>query len=294
VSPAGAERVGAMTRPRPIVDGHIHLWDPTVLAYPWLEADATLRRPFLPVDLQQSGVPAQWVMVQAEALPEQSLAEVRWVSGLAVSEPALRGMVVRAPVETGRAVSDHLEQIAAYPLTVGVRRLIQDEPSGFARKASFIEGVRTVGEFGLPFDICVRAAEREDAAPLVDACPGVNFVLDHLGKPDIAGGEWEPWRDQLADLARRPNVVCKLSGSTSEAGPGWHYDTVRPYLEHALDSFGAMRCMFGSDWPVATLTTAYRRWFDLVTDVVAGCSESEIDAVFAGTAQRVYGLSVHS
>ena len=294
MSPAWADRAAAMSHPRRIVDAHIHLWDPTVLAYPWLKADATLRRPFLPVDLQRSGGPAEWVMVQAEALPEQSLGEVEWVSGLAVSEPALRGMVVRAPVEIGRAVSDHLEQITAYPLTVGVRRLIQDEPSGFARTASFIDGVRAVGEFGLPFDLCVRALERVDAAPLVDACPGVNFVLDHMGKPDIASGEWEPWRDQLADLARRPNVVCKLSGSTSEAGPGWHDDTVRPYLEHALDSFGAMRCMFGSDWPVATPTTAYQRWFDLVLDVVAGCSDSEIEAVFAGTAERVYGLSVHS
>ena len=287
-----------MTRPRRMVDAHIHLWDPTVLAYPWLEADPLLRRPFLPVDLQldlqQGGGPQDWVMVQAEAHPEQSLGEVEWISDLAVSEPALRGMVVRAPVEIGRAVGDHLEQLATYPITVGVRRLIQHEPSGFARTASFIDGVRAVGDFGWPFDICVRALERQDVAPLVDACPDVSFVLDHMGKPDIANGEWEPWRGQLADLARRPNVVCKLSGSTSEAGPAWHEDTVRPYLEHALATFGPMRCMFGSDWPVATLTTAYPRWLDLVTDVVAGCSDSEIEAVFAGTAERIYELSPHS
>ncbi len=198
------------------------------------------------------------------------------------------------PSRSGAAVCDHLEQLAAYPITVGVRRLIQHEPSGFARTASFIDGVRAVGEFGWPFDICVRALERDDVVPLVDACPDVSFVLDHMGKPDIASGEWEPWRDQLADLARRPNVVCKLSGSTSEAGPGWHEDTVRPYLEHALATFGPTRCMFGSDWPVATLTTAYPRWFNLVTDVVAGCSDSEIEAVFAGTAERIYELSPHS
>jgi L-fuconolactonase len=283
-----------MTHSHRIIDAHIHVWDPTVLSYPWLDADVELRRPFLPTDLERVAGAGEWVMVQAEARHDQSLAELEWIAGLAASEPALRGMVVRAPVELGRAVSAELEQLATNRLTVGVRRLIQDEPPGLAQGGSFIAGVRTVGEFGLPFDICVRAAEREDVAPLVDACPDVTFVLDHMGKPDIARGEWEPWRAQLADLARRPNVVCKLSGLTSEAGPGWHEGSVRPYLEHALDLFGPQRCMFGSDWPVATLTTAYARWLDLVTDVVAECSDSDIEAVFAGTAERVYALPEHS
>jgi L-fuconolactonase len=283
-----------ITASRRVIDAHIHLWDPTVLQYPWLDSDPDLRRPFLPVDLHRSGGAGGWVMVQAEAGHDpgrHDLAELEWIAGLAASDPSVRGMVVRAPLELGRAASDQLDRAAANPLTVGIRRLIQDEPAGFARHPSFIDGVRAVGEVGLPFDVCVRAAERGEIAPLVDACPDVSFVLDHLGKPDIAGGEWEPWREQVAELARRPNVVCKLSGLTTEAGAGWHEDAVRPYLEHALESFGAMRCMFGSDWPVATLTTAYARWFDLVNEVVAGCSEPEIDAIFAGTAERVYALT---
>jgi L-fuconolactonase len=282
-----------MHDPGRVIDAHIHLWDPTALAYPWLDSEPDLRRPFLPADLQGSGGAGDWVMVQAEARhePGADLAELEWVAGLAASEPSLRGMVVWAPVEIGRAVSDLLEQIAANPLAVGIRRLIQDQPAGFAQRPSFVAGVRAVGEIGLPFDICVRAAERGDVAALVDACPDVSFVLDHLGKPDIAGGEWQPWREQVVELARRPNVVCKLSGLTSEAGPAWRADDVRPYLELALEAFGASRCMFGSDWPVATLTTPYTRWRDLVFAVVAGCSDAEIDDVFAGTAQRVYALS---
>lgn len=276
-----------------VIDAHIHLWNPAVLSYPWLDSEPDLLRPFLPPELRDAGGAGGWVVVQAEAggHPGADLAELEWIAGLAASDPSVRGIVARAPVEMGRAVADMLEQIAGNPLTVGIRRLIQDEPVGFALRSSFIDGVRAVGEVGLPFDICVRAAERGDVAALVDACPDVSFVLDHLGKPDIAGGEWQPWRDQLVELARRPNLVCKLSGSTSEAGPGWSDDAVRPYLEHALETFGANRCMFGSDWPVATLTTPYTRWLDLVTAVLAGCSESDVDAVFAGTAQRVYALT---
>jgi L-fuconolactonase len=276
--------------PTRVIDSHIHLWDPSVLRYPWLDGDDELGRPFLPADLRASGGPAEWVMVQAAAESDDEFAELAWIASLASSDPALVGMVVHAPVETGRAVVDLVERLAAAPPTVGVRRLIQDEPRGFALTASFIDGVRAVGDVGLPFDICVRAAERPDVAPLVDACPEVSFVLDHLGKPAIADGEWEPWHRQLAELARRPNVTCKLSGSTAEAGRGWREDAVRPYLLHALESFGPQRCMFGSDWPVATVTTDYQRWFDLVSDVVSGCSQAEIDAVLAGTAARVYAL----
>jgi L-fuconolactonase len=276
--------------PARVIDAHIHLWDPTVLRYPWLESIDELRVPFLPADLHGSGGPPEWVMVQADAQPDDEFAELEWIASLASSDPALVGMVVRAPVEIGRSVIDLVSQLAATPPTVGIRRLIQDEGAGFALTSRFIDGVRAVGEVGLPFDVCVRALERPDVAPLIDACPDVSFVLDHLGKPAIADGEWEPWRTQVSALAQRPNVTCKLSGSTSEAGRGWREDAVRPYLQHALESFGPDRCMFGSDWPVATLTTDYQRWFDLVSDVVSGCSQLEIDAVFAGTAAQVYGL----
>jgi L-fuconolactonase len=276
--------------PARVIDSHIHLWDPTVLRYPWLDSVEELARPFLPVDLHRSAGPPEWVMVQADAQVDDELAEVEWIASLASSEPALVGMVARAPVEMGRAVLDVVARLAATPPTVGIRRLIQDEGAGFSLTPRFVDGVRAVGEVGLPFDICVRAAERADVAPLVDACPDVSFVLDHLGKPAIADGEWEPWRSQLTSLAKRPNLTCKLSGSTTEAGQGWREDDVRPYLTHALESFGPQRCMFGSDWPVATVTTDYQRWFDLVSDAVSGCSQSEIDAVFAGTAAQVYRL----
>jgi L-fuconolactonase len=277
--------------PARVIDSHIHLWDPTVLRYPWLDSVEELARPFLPVDLHRSGGPPEWLMVQADAQVDDELAELEWIASLASSEPALVGMVVRAPVEIGLAVRDLVARLAAMPVTVGIRRLIQDEGAGFSLTSRFIDGVRAVGEVGLPFDICVRAAERADVAPLVDACPDVSFVLDHLGKPAIADGEWEPWRTQLAELAQRPNLTCKLSGSTTEAGRGWREAAVRPYLMHALETFGPQRCMFGSDWPVASVTTDYRRWFDLVSDAVSGCSPSEIEAVFAGTAAQVYGLT---
>ena len=103
-------------------------------------------------------------------------------------------------------------------------------------------------------------------------------MLDHCGKPRAL----DPWRAQLSELARHENVVCKLSGLTTEVAD------VSPYLEHALAVFGPDRCLFGSDWPVAGLTTTYEQWLETVSGLLG---EGERMRVLATTAERVYRLS---
>ena len=121
--------------------------------------------------------------------------------------------------------------------------------------------------------------------------PDVTFVLDHVGKPDIRAGLAEPWRSDIASLAKRPNVFCKLSGLTTEADhESWTEEQIRPYLLHAIDAFGPSRCMYGSDWPVVTLATTYGRWLELVLDVVSDLSTAERGSVLSTTAAAVYGL----
>jgi L-fuconolactonase len=127
---------------------------------------------------------------------------------------------------------------------------------------------------------------------LARRCPDVTIVLDHLGKPDIARNLLDPWRADLSALATRPNVVCKLSGLTTEADhDAWTPEDLRPYLEHALACFGPERCLVGSDWPVATLATSYEGWFDVLLDFLADLPQPEREAILAGNASRVYGLS---
>jgi L-fuconolactonase len=145
-------------------------------------------------------------------------------------------------------------------------------------------------EWELTFDICVTHAQLPAVNQLVQSCPRTMFVLDHLGKPPVASGRLDPWRENLARVAGHENVSCKLSGLTTEAAPGWRPADVRPYIEHALEVFGAHRCMIGSDWPVATLRTSYERWFDVVLEVIAELPEDDQAAVLGGAARSTYGL----
>jgi L-fuconolactonase len=146
-------------------------------------------------------------------------------------------------------------------------------------------------KFGLSFDICIKHIAMAYALELTKRCPEVSFVLDHIGKPDIKNGSREPWRGQIAELARRPNIVCKVSGVITEADhESWTADQVKPYVAHVIEEFGFDRVMFGSDWSVSELTHRYPTWVEIVDEIVAGASESEARQLYRDTAIRTYRL----
>jgi L-fuconolactonase len=280
-TPAGSSELA-------LIDTHLHLWDPSALRYPWLAGEPALDRPFLPADLDPGAHTIEG-FIFVEAGSANGAAELAWVSRLARGWSPLLGVVAQAPLELGADSAPLLAQAASNPLTVGVRRNVQDEPAGFMLTESFVAGVRLLGTHGLPFDACVREHQLRELALLVDRCPEVMFVLDHLGKPGIAQRRQQPWFDDLSALARRPNIVAKLSGLTTEADrQRWGPADIAPYLTHALEEFGAGRAMFGSDWPVSTLATTYQRWLDLVLRVIDGLAGDERAAILSGTARRVY------
>jgi L-fuconolactonase len=277
------------TSARHVVDSHIHFWDQGQLHYPWLDDAPALPDQIGPEDVDSGAyVVDAMVFVQAECLAEESLAEVRWVRALAERQPVIAGIVARAQLEDGPGAVDAL---AGEELVVGVRRLIQDEPAGFATSSSYVDGVRRAGQLGLAVDLCVRWHQLPDVVRLSRLAPNVTFVLDHVGKPPIADGGWEPWASDLVALADNPNVHCKLSGLSTEAGPG-STASLTAYLKHALDAFGPARCLVGSDWPVASAATTYAGWLDTVVGAIASCSAADQDRILRHNAMGVYGLAV--
>lgn len=278
---------------RDIVDAHLHLWDPAARHHDWLAAHPALNRRFGPQDLGGARHRLRGaVFVQADCRDEEALDEVRWVEGLAEADPVLCGIVAYAPVHRGRAAAPHLERLAGRPLVVGVRRLLQGRPVEAITARSFVAGVRMLADWGLTFDLCATHDQLGAVTQLVQACPRTTFVLDHLGKPPVAGGRDGAWRDDLARLAACGNVVCKLSGLSTEAPAGTATSELRPYLEYGLEVFGPERCMIGSDWPVLTLRTTIERWWDLTRDVIAELAPDDRAAVMAMTAAATYGLAL--
>ncbi|HEX3799714.1 MAG TPA: amidohydrolase family protein [Verrucomicrobiae bacterium] len=283
------------TNAPPIVDTHVHLWDPTRLRYSWLDGVASLNRPFLPADFAAASANAnviKIIFVEASCEPNQGLAEVDWVSGLAKTESRLRGIVAHASLENGLAVESELAALATRPLVKGVRRLLQGETDpNFLRQPKFVAGVKLLAKFGFTFDLCIRQHQLRAATQLVRTTPEVNFVLDHFGKPDVRGKQTEPWATELKELAALPNVICKLSGLTTEADlEHWQSDDLKFYFARTLEFFGYERVLFGSDWPVSTLATTYQRWVETVREMVSSASLADQAKLFHANAERIYRI----
>jgi L-fuconolactonase len=272
-----------------LLDAHVHFWDPSARHHDWLAAHPRLQRRYGPEDLDAGRHEITGALfVQADCRDEEALDEVRWVTELAGDHPFVRGIVAYAPLHKGSSAGRHLRALAAEPLVVGVRRLLQARPGDEITDPGLIAGIRLLPDWDLTFDLCVTHDQLPAVAELVRACPETTFVLDHLGKPPVAGAQLDPWRDDLSRIASFPHVACKLSGLATEAAPGWTTGDVRPYIEHALEIFGPRRCMIGSDWPVATLQTTVERWIDVVLEVIADLPPEDQAAVLGDAAVATY------
>lgn len=279
---------------RAIVDSHIHFWDTGNLHYEWLASVPKINKNFLPEDLANASEDADLqkiVFVQADPSAEQGLAEAAWVSELAGAEPRIEGIVAFAPLEHGEKAREYLKALNAYPLVKGVRRLIQSEPLGFSTQPDFIRGVQLLPDYGFSFDICIYHPQLQDAISLVEQCPDVSFVLDHIGKPDINNKIIEPWATHIKTLAGFPNVQCKLSGMVTEAHHDhWTKEDLKPYADHVIASFGTDRLMYGGDWPVSELASDWTEWLETAQWLLADLSEEERQKVFCDNAIEFYRL----
>ena len=280
----------------PIIDSHVHLYDIEKLNYSWMsgvpQLAHTTRMPEF--DQARGSIDVeQLVFVEVDVDPGFHLDEARFVAALAEKDKKIGAIVAHAPIHKGKSVEADLVDLKTIPGVKGVRRLIQQEPDPTAiLNPAFIDGVKLLKKYDLSFDICIKHYQLAYAIELIKRCPDVSFIFDHIGKPDIRNAIVEPWKSQMRELARLPNVVCKISGVVTEADhKSWTREQLRPYIEHTIDVFGFNRVMFGSDWTVATLALDYPTWVDILDEILTKASLDEKRKFWRETAISAYKLA---
>lgn len=274
-----------------LIDAHHHLWKYNDRDYTWMSgAMGALRRDFLIPDLEsvmrQSGVEGT-VAVQAR----QTLEETEWLLDLAARHPFIRGVVGWAPLCAPDA-EGHLDRFAHNPALKAVRHVLHDEPDDFFMlRDDFNRGVSLLQGRGLVYDILIFERHLPQTLEFVDRHPKQMFVVDHIAKPRIKEGVLSPWKENIAELARRENVCCKVSGMATEADwNSWSAASLRPWFDVVLAAFGPQRLMFGSDWPVLTVAGTYHQWVDAFGSLIAELSADEQDQIGRRTATTAYRL----
>jgi L-fuconolactonase len=271
------------------LDSHQHFWKYSDAEYGWIE-DPKLRRDFLPDDLHKQLRAAKIdgsISVQAR----QTTGETEWLLSLAARYSFLKGVVGWVPL-TSPTVEADIEKFASDKKLKAVRHVVQDEPDDqYILREDFNAGVALLDKHGLAYDILIFDRHLPYAIEFVDRHPKQRFILDHIAKPRIREGAVLPWRDNLREMAKRPNVWCKISGVVTEADhKHWTEAQLRFYIDTAIDAFGPKRIMFGSDWPVCLSATTYQDWRDLMHRATQKLSESERAAIFGGTAAEAYRI----
>jgi L-fuconolactonase len=277
------------------VDAHQHYWEVAAQEQAWrTSAHGAIDRDYGPADLApelaRAGVDATVLMQSVD-----SPAENDRLAAYAADAPTVAGVVGWLPLQDARAARQELDR-AADATWCGVRCLVARDPMEWLGTAESLALFREIAARDVAWDVVPVTAEQVEAVVrLAEAVPELRVVVDHLARPPLDTGEWQPWADLVSRLAGCPSVALKVSVGIDalSAWPAWQPQVLRPYVRHALDSFGADRLMVASNWPVVLLRASYgQAWTDLAAALVdAGASEDDMARMTGGTAQRWYGLS---
>lgn len=284
----------------PIIDAHLHVWDPAGIRMGWMAPGATLNRIFTVEDYAAAtqGIAIE-AMVFVECFVDAGgfLREMDFVAENAARDPRLRAIVANAPLELGDDARPFLEVLVARHGAVrGIRRMIEFQADqAIAMRPGFRAGVQALRDYDLTFDVNVHHSQMDQAVDLSRHVEGVRLVLDHCGKPPVKGGlqdgRFAVWRDHLRAFAQNPETFCKLSDLPMEADhAAWTAADLQPYIDQVVETFGFDRLIFAFDWPVCTQAVTPHRWLEVLDAAFAGVGEADLRAFYAGNARRVYRM----
>ena len=284
-----------------VIDAHQHFWAYGTYQTSWMEVSPyrgdpiflPIRRSFTPADLLPE---LELATIQATVVVEAADADEENAALLAYARANswIAGVVGWVPLDRPEEAARMLDAMSREQKFVGVRHLINVEPNpDWILRPEVIEGLRIVAERGLTFDyVAILPRHLEHIPRLAERVPGLRIVIDHLGKPPIAAGGFEPWGSLLARAAQAPNVFAKLSGLDAGIGDQWSAADIAPYIHHALEVFGPKRLMVGSDWPVAVLRGGYAKVWRESAAALAGLTQREREQILGGSAVEAYRLSI--
>ena len=272
------------------IDSHVHFWKYDKVKDNWITSGMKiLKQDYLPETISSTfkrndidGCVALQV--------RQSELETHFLIELAKTHDVIKGIVGWIDLQNEN-IEERLKYFSQFPIIKGWRHIVQKEPDDFLLRKDFQRGIELLHRYNYTYDILIHHYQLKSALELVSRFPEQPFIIDHCAKPDIAGGKIEEWKALIIEIAKHPNVCCKVSGLFTEAKwKEWSPAQFYPYLDVAFSAFGTDRLLFGSDWPIMLLSGIYVQWKSLLEKYMENFSEDDREKVFGSNAIRLYNL----
>jgi L-fuconolactonase len=273
-----------------LVDTHVHFWKYNKVRDAWITGDMKiLQEDYLPhtlaTTLKRNGIDA-CVAVQAS----QEELETYFLMELAKTNDIIKGVVGWIDLQKDN-IEERLQYFSQYPIIKGWRHVVQGEPDDFLLRPVFQRGIAALQPFNYTYDVLIYHHQLKPALDFVSKFPEQKMVIDHCAKPDIANKKIDEWKRLMQEIAKHPNVYCKLSGLFTEAKwKQWSPAEFYPYLDTVFEAFGTDRLLFGSDWPVILVSGIYVQWKSLLEKYMENFTEEERSNVFGNNAVQFYNL----
>lgn len=273
------------------IDSHQHFWkyDPVLVS--WISEDMeTLKRDYLPPELgtllKANGFDG-CVVVQSNQSEEENNFQILNTE----KYNFVKGIVGWVDLLSGE-VEERLDYYSRFKKMKGFRHVLQDESKhDFMLRPDFLNGISLLAKYNFTYDILITSDQLPFAKELVAKFPEQRFVIDHIAKPSIKDQILKGWRNEIITISKYRNVFCKISGMVTEAKwDQWEADEFDPYIDVVVEAFGIDRIMFGSDWPVCTLSASFSDVYGIVENYFRGYSDEEKRKVFGKNAIEFYNL----
>ena len=290
-----------------IIDTHQHLWDLSKLKLPWVENAASIyKKNYRTEEYVEAtrGLNVKAVYMEVDSPTDQRAAEAEYAIDLCRRRdtPTIAAVIGARP--DGEDFEAFVRRFKESGFLRGVRQVLHSPatPPGTCLKPEFVRGIQFLGKQELSFDLCMRPGELTDGLKLSERCPDTRLIVDHCGNADpIAflanppagmkpSHDAEAWKRDMAALAKRPSVICKISGIVARAPEVWAADMLAPIVNHCLDTFGPDRVVFGGDWPICLKRTPLANWIDALKQIVAPRPAAEQRKLWAENAMKFYKL----
>jgi len=282
---------------QPILDTHLHLICRNRFDYSWTQGIA-------PLEDYNFTLKDYWSLANDQGVAQAIFMETgvddafwkeegRFALEL-MKEPEnnLAGVIASCRPENNDVDFDSWLEETQRQQVLGYRRILHVEPDELSGSDQFIRNVRKIGSCNKTFDLCFLERQLPSAFALARNCDNTQMMLNHCGIPDIVSGEFEFWKKQIAQLASLCHVACKISGLVAYfTERRVSAETLRPYIEHCIDSFGWDRLVWGSDWPVCNTANGISHWVSLFRELLSRESKETQQRVYMDNAKKLYGLA---